>query len=591
MRIETLLAIAAVRCLWAQDTRQVTEPVVPPVCAILSAQLSVTSNGMSLASEAVSDTAAIQNALNACPAGQAVELKPAGPFNAFLMAPIKLPPGVVLLVDAGVTVYGSRNPRDYDSSASQTCGTLTAAGGGCVPLITASKADGAGIMGYGTIDGRGELPMMPGGTAVAGSWWDLANQANVSGSTVTQNCPRMLQITGTNGFTMYKITLKNSPNFHVAMGTSSNVTVWGIKIVTPYDARNTDGVDPGYSNNVTIAQSYISDGDDNVAVGGNNPPGATNISVVSNHFGDGHGASIGSYTLNGVSNILFDHLTFAGSTANSNAAGIRIKSDVSRGGLVHNVTYSNICMQNVRAAIVLDPFYTAGATGGSIPQYANITLRNVHATTEGTVKIEGHDTSVPTTISLSNVQIDNMKTSDMTQEYVSYSLGPDPVSFASMLSGTGVAVQNNVSTSNGPYSCPAAVFAPIAGELIPGPGSLAAGRTLTVQAQVFTTKAVPYQTYLANLKTNANATLSMTAPTGTVTVYDGTSVVGSTVIGGGLVSIPLGALGMGTHVLSAVYSGDSIYPGFTFGNYTVNVCYLRRLGRGNIIEPRSCTNN
>src|SRR5579872_3232065 len=296
-------ASCAAASLVAQDTRQVTEPAFPPVCSKLIAQLSTSADGLSPSSETAFDTPSIQSALNGCAAGQAVELESAGSSNAFLMAPIKLPPGVTLLVDPGVTVFASRNPRDYDSSSGQTCGTLTAAGGGCVPLIAASKADGAGIAGYGTIDGRGELPMMPGGIAGSTSWWDLANQANTPGSTVTQNCPRMLQISNTNGFTLYKITLKNSPNFHVSMATSSNVTVWGIKIITPYDARNTDGVDPGYSNNVTIANSYISDGDDNVAVGGNNPPGAANISVVGNRFGDGHGASIGSYTLNGVSNI------------------------------------------------------------------------------------------------------------------------------------------------------------------------------------------------------------------------------------------------------------------------------------------------
>ena len=85
--------------------------------------------------------------------------------------------------------------------------------------------------------------------------------------------------------------------------------------------------------------------------------------MVNNHFGDGHGASIGSYTLAGVSNVLFDHITFAGDSANSNATGIRIKSDVSRGGLVENITYSNLCMQNVRTAIDLDPFYTGGRHG------------------------------------------------------------------------------------------------------------------------------------------------------------------------------------------------------------------------------------
>jgi uncharacterized protein (TIGR03437 family) len=381
----------------------------------------------------------------------------------------------------------------------------------------------------------------------------------------------MLQVSNTNGFTLYKITLRNSPNFHVSLQTDTNVTIWGVKIITPYDARNTDGIDPGYSSNVTITQCYISDGDDNVAVGASSP-GAANISVVNNHFGDGHGASIGSYTQGNVSNVLFDHISIAGDSANSNQTGIRIKSDRSRGGLVQNITYSNICMQNVRSAIVLDPFYTANATGNLIPQFKNITLQNVHATTEGLVKMQGFDASVPATITLNGVQMDGIKSSDLTQQYVDYTLGPDPVNFAGMLRGTGITVTNNVSNSNPAYACPASVFSPIAGELLPGPAQIAADQALTVTVQIFPTKAVPFQTYLGNLKTNPNATLALPAPTGTVTIYDGPAAVATGMLSSEqLLNIPIQRLGAGAHTLTATYSGDSRYASITFGSYSLVV--------------------
>jgi uncharacterized protein (TIGR03437 family) len=572
----------------AQDKRNVIEPAFAPVCTQLTAQLTASP----LSSETTFDTARIQSALNACPAGQAVELQPGGSNNAYLIAPLQLPKGVTLLVDAGVTLYASRNPRDYDSSAAQTCGTITASGGGCVPLITANRADGAGIMGYGTIDGRGHLPMLINGTPASMSWWDLANAANTPSSVGSQNNPRLLQVSNTDNFTLYKITLMNSPNFHVALGSDTNFTAWGVKIITPYDARNTDGIDPGYSSNVTITNSYISDGDDNVAVGGNNTPGASNISVINNHFGDGHGASIGSYTLAGVGNVLFDHITFAGNTANSNATGIRIKSDVSRGGLVNNITYSNICMQNERTAIDLDPFYTSGATGSLVPSYQNITLQNVHATTEGSVKIEGHDSSVPTTIALNNVQIDGIKSSDLTESYVNYTLGPDPVNFASLIKGTGVMVTNNVSTVNLPYNCPAANFSPIAGELIPGPPQVAPGQAFSVTVQIFPTKAVPYQTYLANLKSNPNATLALPAATGTVTIYDGANVVGSGTLGDSfLLSIAISGLATGTHTLTAAYSGDANYAATTFGSYVVAAGTVPLITNGGLVNAASFAAN
>ena len=45
-----------------------------------------------------------------------------GANDAFLTGPLTIPSGVTLLVDAGVTLYASRNPRDYDVNATtHTC--------------------------------------------------------------------------------------------------------------------------------------------------------------------------------------------------------------------------------------------------------------------------------------------------------------------------------------------------------------------------------------------------------------------------------------------------------------------------------------
>ena len=77
-------------------------------------------------------------------------------------------------------------------------------------------------------------------------------------------------------------------------------TVWGIRIDTPKTARNTDGIDPSASKNITVTQSYIRTGDDNIAIKGGDGP-VTNMTVIHNHFFSGHGMSIGSETKAGVS--------------------------------------------------------------------------------------------------------------------------------------------------------------------------------------------------------------------------------------------------------------------------------------------------
>ena len=94
------------------------------------------------------------------------------------------------------------------------------------------------------------------------------------------------------------------------------------------------------------------------------------------------------------------------------------------------------------------------------------------------------------------------------------------MNFVQFLTGTDVTLIDNISNSNPPRNCPANDFAPIAGELIPGPSQIDPGTKQVIQVQVYTTRAGSYQTYLANLATNPNASLALTPPTGTVTIYD-----------------------------------------------------------------------
>src|SRR5580700_825529 len=124
------------------------------------------------------------------------------------------------------------------------------------------------------------------------------------------------------------------------MSSTDGFTEWCVHLQMPTnknrDARNTDGIDPGSSTKVTVTKSWIDTGDDNIAV----KTGTTHMSVIDNHFYNGHGMSIGSETYSGDSYLLVDGLTEDHTTS-----GIRIKSNVTRGGPVHDLTYQNICMR------------------------------------------------------------------------------------------------------------------------------------------------------------------------------------------------------------------------------------------------------
>src|SRR5580700_3134906 len=89
----------------AQDTRTVTEPVIPPSCTQLPAMLQSVGGKVDPADEQKLDTARIQAALDACKPGQAVELKQQSGKNAFLIGPLELRSNVTLLLDEGVTLF------------------------------------------------------------------------------------------------------------------------------------------------------------------------------------------------------------------------------------------------------------------------------------------------------------------------------------------------------------------------------------------------------------------------------------------------------------------------------------------------------
>ncbi len=216
------LAFAALPAC-AQDTRHVTEPVIPHSCTVLPAQLQASGKILAEAGEQKPDTARIQAALDGCPAGQSVRLQPAAAQNAFLSGPLQLRAGVTLVVDAGVTLFASRNPRDYDLSPG-SCGAVTQRGHGCKPLIAVSNVAGAGVMGDGTIDGRGGARLL--GQQV--TWWDLAQEAKVKN--LNQSCPRIIVATRADNFTLYRIRLENSPNFHVSYSGGNGFTAWGVII-------------------------------------------------------------------------------------------------------------------------------------------------------------------------------------------------------------------------------------------------------------------------------------------------------------------------------------------------------------------------
>jgi len=421
----------------AGDTNLPAEPTIPPACATLEASFTATPG--TPPSEASLDTARIQAALGSCGAGHSLRLAPSGAFDSFITGPISIPAGVTLWVDAGATLFGTRDPNVYASASA---------------LISVRGAS-SGIVGDGVIDGQGGEPQI----GATQSWWDVNGNNGSS--------PALIQVAGATSFTLYRITLHNSPMFHVKLGANGFV-VWGVTIKTPTAAKNsagtalspssahnTDGIDPGEAaSNGTIVCSKISVGDDDIAIKGGT--GVKNLTIAHNHFGAGHGMSIGSETNGGVSDVNVYDLSIDGmgsGQSGGSSNGIRIKSDVSRGGLVQNITYSDVCTRDLTNPIILNPRYSM-ATGTLIPQYTGITIQNFHSISTSVtpkITIDGYDAMHLAGITLDNVVVDRITAANVSATYANITLGPGGANFTA--AGTRVTVTDMSAAGATPNPC------------------------------------------------------------------------------------------------------------------------------------------
>jgi polygalacturonase len=476
-----------------QDTRQVTEPRIPPSCIVLTAGL--TSQGSTLADsdENKPDTDRIQEAMDHCKPGQAVELKAGGGHDAFLSGPLQLRRGITLLVDKGVVLFGSRNPRDYDLVPG-LCGTITEkkypytqgiSGHACKPLIGGDNVADAAVMGDGIIDGRGGAKML--GQDI--TWWDLAensikgwpqeynNWARGVGKVPVaikapasvvglQNNPRLMILSGCDNFILYRIQLRNSPNFHVSYSGGNGFTAWGVIINTPKSALNGDGINigqpwpevPSGTTNVTITHCYIHAGDDNLAIKSRTGSPTSHVTVIHNHFYAGHGTGTGSSTSGGISNIRVSDLTLDGTST-----GIHMKSNVKLGGLVSDVEYDDICIRNSGNPISIST--RSSSTGhhevdatetNKPPQYTNIRLNNVLIQGGGRIAFDGLDASHHLGISLHNVVLEQPEAIQTSADHADIELDGSNIS----VSGDDVKISGNPSKGT-PNAC--------AGRFVPFP--------------------------------------------------------------------------------------------------------------------------
>jgi polygalacturonase len=291
------------------------------------------------------------------------------PAGRYFTGPIDLCSGLNLHLDADATLLFSQNFDDYRIS-----------GNTYRPLVGAKNCHDIELSGSGTLDGQG------------GPWWvierKVKSEARAKGLPDAEiGRPRMVVLEGCQRVRLEGVTLSNSPMYHFVPFKCEDVTVDGITIFSPADSPNTDGIDPSVSRRVLITHCRIDTGDDCIAVkaGTHGYGPAEEILVTDCTFLHGHGCSIGSDTDSGVRNMTVQRCTFDGTEA-----GVRLKSRRGRGGLVENITYTDLTMKNVGQAIVITSYYyglpkpgvhdETQAVTADTPIWKNIVIRNIVAT-------------------------------------------------------------------------------------------------------------------------------------------------------------------------------------------------------------------
>jgi polygalacturonase len=234
------------------------------------------------------------------------------------------------------------------------------------PLITGRHLHDVAITGSGTIDGSGA------------HWWAWSERASrAQPGRLVYRRPHLVTINGCERLHIADITLSNSSMFHLVPRDVTDLTIERVKVRAPFNAPNTDAIDPGPVTNAWIHDCDIDTGDDDIVI----KSGGHNVLIENCKIAHGHGISIGSETSVGVNHMLVRRCTFDGSDN-----GIRIKSMRGAGGLVENIRYTEITMKNVANPITLQLNYVDNNRPNfkgdprKIPEIRNILIDHVTAT-------------------------------------------------------------------------------------------------------------------------------------------------------------------------------------------------------------------
>ena len=298
------------------------------------------------------DTAAIQAAIDACPAGGTVVFA----SGTWLSGPLFLKSGVDLWLQHDARIVGHGDIERWPvlpavlarpDGARMNAGSWEGEPADChAGLITGLGVSRVRIHGAGTIDGNASFS----------TWWSRP-KGRFGGWR-----PRLIYLVECSDVDVQGVRLCNAPSWTLHALRSRNLRFVDLAIDAPADSPNTDGIDPESCENVMIAGARISTGDDCVAIKSGKcgpeaapPPPTRHVAVSNCHMARGHGAVVlGSELSGGIYDVETRDCRF-----DSTDRVLRIKTRRGRGAaaIVDGVRLRNVVMRGVGTAFVLNSFY------------------------------------------------------------------------------------------------------------------------------------------------------------------------------------------------------------------------------------------
>ncbi len=280
------------------------------------------------------NTKAIQLTINQCLSeGGGTVVVPEG---IFLSGAVFLKQGVDLHIEKGGVLKATVNPDDYPQVSTRWEGVeceWTSA------FINAFDMTGFKLTGEGTIDGSGD------------QWMEQYPRGSKE---LKIGRPRLIAIQNCSDVLVSGLSLKNQACWGLFILYSRNVIAENLTIRAKHNIISSDGIDIDSSKDIHITGCDIDVNDDCISIkSGKDEDGrrvnrpAEEILIEKCRFRYGHGGvAMGSEMSGGIRNVeIRDCIMEA-----DNWAPIRFKSQPSRGGIVENITYRDIKLQDTRKA-------------------------------------------------------------------------------------------------------------------------------------------------------------------------------------------------------------------------------------------------